>query len=306
MKILISTNLREGKGLARDYELLRALLVEMGHHVDPAQFDQSTPSGRYDLGIVLERCNPTFPDHCDRTWLIPNPEWWDVRCNGLLPCFERVLCKTQHAVEVFEKLVGDRAEFIGWESADRLVASIPRQKAFLFNPGGSTARAHEAVLWCWERLGPHVPDLLVVGTNVQPRQMRGVRFERRLEDDHLQIEQNRCLFHLCPSSYEGWGHYIHEAESCKAIILTTDVEPMRGSIVAGAWVRAGEAKRQMLVETMIPDRDAVEMAIANLITLKPTEIADIGERARAAFLAERESFRAGFRELMTHTAKAVA
>ena len=38
------------------------------------------------------------------------------------------------------------------------------------------------------------------------------------------IEKAGCF--LCPSSIEGYGHYINEAKSCKSIVVTTDFAPM--------------------------------------------------------------------------------
>jgi hypothetical protein len=47
-------------------------------------------------------------------------------------------------------------------------------------------------------------------------------------------------FFLCPSFMEGYGHYINQARSSRAFILTTDVVPMNELITpsSGALIRA--------------------------------------------------------------------
>src|SRR5690349_8005129 len=104
MRINIVSNIDNGKGLERDYQLLRAELERLSHRVCGVHF-RATPAAPYaDLTIFLEVYAERFVRAAPRNWLIPNPEWWRPQNNDALPIFELVWCKTQHGFEVFSTL----------------------------------------------------------------------------------------------------------------------------------------------------------------------------------------------------------
>ena len=41
------------------------------------------------------------------------------------------------------------------------------------------------------------------------------------------------MVHICPSAREGFGHYINEARSVGAVVLTIDAAPMSEFVVDG-------------------------------------------------------------------------
>jgi hypothetical protein len=109
---------------------------------------------------------------------------------------------------------------------------------------------------------------------------------------------NRHRFHIMPSKYEGFGHYIHEAIGCGGIVLTTDARPMnefRG------------ITRQALIE---PGSQAQHARLLMAFSVSPLRHRDNGARdggiaanagssryrtnARRSFLADREDFRKAF------------
>ena len=61
-------------------------------------------------------------------------------------------------------------------------------------------------------------DLETFGAD--PRRTRIAQFAAIRTDAELREIQNANLFHLCPSETEGFGHYIVEALSVGAIVLT--------------------------------------------------------------------------------------
>ena len=55
--------------------------------------------------------------------------------------------------------------------------------------------------------------------------------------EDLLILMNACQYHLCPSEYEGFGHYINEARSTGALIISTDAAPMNELVKNGILIK---------------------------------------------------------------------
>lgn len=53
-----------------------------------------------------------------------------------------------------------------------------------------------------------------------------ILYQTKLKMKTLKDIMNRCKIHICPSYAEGYGHYINEARSCDAYIITIDGNPM--------------------------------------------------------------------------------
>src|SRR5206468_4109481 len=71
----------------------------------------------------------------------------------------------------------------------------------------------------------HVIDWRAKAVRIAPA--RNIRIiNDRISDDDLLNLMNRCAIHVCPSITEGFGHTIHEALSCAAVLITTDAPPM--------------------------------------------------------------------------------
>src|SRR5690606_11864581 len=95
----------------------------------------------------------------------------------------------------------------------------------------------------------------------------------------------RCGVHLCPSLSEGWGHYIVEAMSCRAVTLTTDAPPMNELVAPdrGVTVPWNRQESRHLGWNFHADPAALEREIVRLIAMPETDKAAIGTRARAWF-----------------------
>ncbi|KAI9338757.1 hypothetical protein BDR26DRAFT_404878 [Obelidium mucronatum] len=112
---------------------------------------------------------------------------------------------------------------------------------FFHSYGSSGRKNTPALIECWKR-HPTWPRLTVVGnkeasdfgfnddSNPVPGNMR---IHSRLPIRELRDLQMRNGVHLCPSQMEGYGHYINEARSLGALVVTTDAPPMNEMVMDG-------------------------------------------------------------------------
>lgn len=305
-----------GVGLSRDLRLIEHVLREAGMqvHLQPARgrgklrkwlgpwLQRARFGGRrllgrerYDLNIMLEHVKPEYLQAADRNAFIPNPEWClpsDVR---RLRHIDRVMTKTRHAEGLFEARGCDVAP-IGFTSSDRHLPGVERRRTFLHLAGRSSAKRTRMVLETWAR-HPEWPLLTVVQhpriADFRPAAANIVHRVDYLDDAELREIQNTNLFHVCPSETEGFGHYIVEALSVGAIVLTTDAEPMNELVTPerGILMPYARTDRQQLAQRYLVEAEALEAAVASALALNDEECANMQAEARRFFLENDLAFR---------------
>lgn len=114
-----------------------------------------------------------------------------------------------------------------------------------------------------------------------------------LADAELRELQNANLFHLCPSETEGFGHYIVEALSVGAVVLTTDAAPMNELVTEerGVLIPYSHTDRQHLATRYLVDAQALEAAVSTVLAMDDAAIQAKQEAARAFFLDNDAVFR---------------
>ena len=318
MRFNICTNLDNGVGLERDYQILRGLLESWGHQVHGVHYkkqNQIEESPNADINLFLEVLQYDVMKKSKRNWLIPNPEWFAV-CDHRsgLPEIDKILCKTQDAVRIFTELYGpERVTHIGFESADNYDPTVERQRKFLHIAGQSRYKNSKGVAYAFAKFFDDASDkdinreLIFVGAYEEEvmfaRDHKNVKYIRRASDGELKKLQNECLFHIMPSGYEGWGHALHEGFGVGAVTISTDYPPMNE--FAGApkelLIPYQEAK---ILSTVIPAKCAfvgayqIKDFIDRAWRLTPERIKEIQENARAYFLKQREEFRTKFKSVV--------
>jgi glycosyltransferase involved in cell wall biosynthesis len=309
------------RGLTHDLQLLSKALTALGHQVHVTRLGPHRHDGRwksllphlrmwwqrllkadrratlYDANIALEHVRPDWFALARLNLLVPNPEWMSLRSQRYLTRFDAILCKTHYAVDLFTTR-GCRALHIGFHSTDCLVSDIPREPTFLHLAGASRMKGTQRLLALWQR-HPEWPKLLVLQSprtairlpapspaNIEHRvgYLSDIREIRRLQNSHA--------FHLCLSETEGWGHYIAEAMSCKAVVLTCDVPPMNELVTAtrGVLVKANRTGPFNLATLHHFDEAALEAAIERLLAIPEHERAALGEQARTWFASNETAF----------------
>ncbi len=292
-----------GAGLSRDLKLLAAALRQAG---GAPSINALPRRGRgaewltrlrllgaapaFELNLMLERIRPEFVRAASRNVLIPNPEYFRPRDRAALQAMDAVWAKTRHAERLFTAL-GVPTQFIGFASADRYDAGIERQRAFFHGPGRSGNKGTAALLRLWSA-HPAWPMLTVAWRRRQvepgslPANVRVLR--EHLDDAAYRRLQNAHRFHLCPSQTEGYGHYLVEAMSCAAVVITLDAEPMNELVGAdrGLLVPARAIGQQDLATLYDFEPAAMERAVESCLQMSDAEADHLGRAARAWYDAE--------------------
>ncbi|HET6545651.1 MAG TPA: glycosyltransferase [Rhodanobacteraceae bacterium] len=303
-----------GAGLSEDLRLLAATLVELGHAVRFTEARRSASitrlrlrtllawrgrregarRGRFEINLMIERVRPKLFPLAWRNVLIPNPEWFAEDALGTLSAFDRVWVKTAHAARIFSAL-GCRTEWIGFSSRDRLDRGIARRPWFLHLAGRSRNKGTRALLSLWAR-NPGWPRLTVVwrrkDAGVLPQCGNIVYYRDYLPDDLLKQLQNAHRFHLCPSETEGFGHYLVEAASVGAVIITLDAPPMNELVTGerGLLVPAMADGRQGLATLYRCQDGDLAAAVEHAVALTDSGRQALGVRARVWYETNASAF----------------
>lgn len=304
-----------GAGLSRDMILLADALVNAGAepHKTPLPhrgrlaewLTRLRLAGRppvFDANLMLERVRPEFARAARRNVLLPNPEYFRDQDCAALAGIDVVWAKTRHAERLFAGL-GVRTRYIGFTSPDRLDAQVPRRHAFFHGPGRSANKGTTALLRLWAA-HPEWPLLTVawrrkrVELDTLPANVRLIR--EHLDDDAYRRLQNEHRFHLCPSQTEGYGHYLVEAMSCGAVVVTLDAEPMNELVTPGRGVLvSAQATGTQDLATLYGFKDTdMARAIEHCAEMPEAEAIALGTAARTWFGAERAAFPARLREAL--------
>lgn len=292
MTVNIISNIDNGHGLQRDYELLRAVLEGAGHHVNGVHYSRAASAPEADVNIYLEMVLPAF-DRAPENWLIPNPEWFHPAYMADLPKFSRVLCKTHDALAIFSAL-HPRVEHIGFESPDKLRPAVHRERRFLHVCGKSEMKGTEAVIEAWRRHKIEHPLTVISSRTEHAFKIKGANIElitRASEEQFLRLI-NSCAFNVAPSQYEGWGHTIHEALGAGAVVITSGASPMNEFVGhEDLLIPAIADKTVRLARLCRVDPDQIAAKVRAVAALSDETISLIANQNRARFLNSRAIFR---------------
>ncbi len=299
INIIARTN---GVGLDRDVDLIHETLTAAGFDVTVSHCRAISPlrgmlpgKPRFAANLFLERIFPRWLNSASTNILIPNQERFPHRHVKLLDKIDHVLCKSRHAEAIFSKL-GKPTHYTGFTSADMFDGTIPKDyQTFLHLAGRSTLKGTDTILSLWEK-HPEWPTLTLI--QCKENAPASVPSNIRLITDyipHSEIKQhlNRHGIHLCTSLSEGWGHYIVEAMSCHACVVTTDAPPMNELITParGIPVPFHHSEPRHLGTNFYIDPAKLESNIRQLLLMPPDQKQSFGNNARTWFEKNDEQFR---------------
>lgn len=304
---------RNGVGLDRDVDLISELLSTTGevcrrdvHDTARLAFPfQRTARHKHmdDVFCFVERIPWLWDRAPGRKVVIPNQERFPRRHVKRLRRMDSVLCKSRHAMDACGRFT-DRVTYVGFTSQDRNSRDIqPEYDRFFHLAGRSTMKGTETLLDVWSAHADW-PTLTLVqnpklGERSVPKNVNLIT--EYLDDDKLRTLQNQHGIHLCPSKCEGWGHYIAEAMSCGAVVITTDAPPMNELIAADRGLLASwsTASPRHLGSSFSVDPVALERSIQILLNCSQSTKADLGAAARSWFVKNDRQFRQRFAGVVT-------
>jgi len=206
--------------------------------------------------------------------------------------------------------MGCRSEFIGFFSKDHLDEQVPRDYTRFFHACSSQFKGTKRLLETWQK-HPEWPELVAVINNnpTVPDDMGGpnIRAIRQpMSDEEIKHLQNSYAFHLCTSEAEGFGHYLMESMSCRALVFTTNGPPMTELVDSSRGVlldRLDGTKPLGLSHSYFFTPESLEREVERAMKMDRATIDQIGARAREFFLQSNETFLATFPEVIRSLAK---
>jgi len=307
-----------GVGLVKDAELLASILTPGNFRVEQ-NFFKTSKFGKWfqrlaiqsrnkkpSINIFLERLHPTLFDTARLNILMPNPEWTLPKWIAHLASLDFVLVKTRHAETIFSDL-GCKTHYTGFSSEDRLLPEVTKHSGFFHLAGKSVNKGTESLIALWQK-HPGWPLLTIVqhpkraGADCSTHNIRHVI--RYLDDAELKLMQNQHRFHVCVSDTEGFGHYLMEAMSMQAVVITTDAPPMNELVTEdrGLLVGYDRTTRQNLATCYHVGEAQLEATIERALVMSCKDASALGLAAREFFLSNDAQFRKRIHQLMEHIA----
>lgn len=310
MRYLIVSR-RNGFGLDRDVRILKGALAEAGIDAAVARprdlglLDVLRGRSMADRIIHVERLHWRWLGAANEHFVVPNQERFPPRKLRALRRIDHVLAKTRHAESIFSAL-GLSTSFIGFTSEDCQVPKITKVwSRCLHVAGRSTMKGTEDVIAAWEA-HPDWPELVIVQdpSMPEPEVPNNITlFRAYMDEDELRQLQNACGIHLCPSRSEGWGHYISEAMSCGAVVITTDAPPMNEIIdhSTGLLVPYDRCETRHLGQCYFVDANELERRIQEVLMMGADAKVDLGQAARRKYEENDRRFRGQIRAFFAQT-----
>ena len=297
MKINLISN-DNGVGLSRDMRIVKALL---SNHkctlIDLLERKEPEPA---DINIFFEILNNRYYKYANYNLFFPNPEWFDYP--ALLNGIDLIMCKTLDCLRIFSKL-SNKCVYTSFTSQDNYI-DYPSEdeRVYIHTAGQSKAKGTDTVFKSWKL---DYPKLIFSKLNdfkaYQVANENIYTYFQRMPQEILTELQNKCTFHLCPSEYEGFGHYIWEAKSCGGIVITTDAPPMDAMVtdgVDGFLCPTYMSRKSRFGRLHTIDQKGFQQVIERTFDLTDKEIAAMRKASRKAWELNDLFFKQTFTEII--------
>lgn len=280
-------SVKNGKGLEMDQKILADALTKLECEVlCKNSWDPEDNVSYADINIFFEILNPVWFPYASANWHIPNPESY-VQELTLLEGVDLILCRTKEVERIYKEL-NKNTYFLGFTSMDCYDPKIPKNyKMFFHLAGGSGHKGTGPILNIWLN-NPSLPLLTAIKhdhpLNFTAENLHWIT--HRIETQALRELQNSYGIHLCPSTTEGFGHYLMEALSTGAVVVTTNAPPMN-EFVSDFLVPYQDSTPQLLAIAYYVDQNALAKTIHTLVNMPIDQLETIGKKNRLLYLKKK-------------------
>ncbi len=254
--------------------------------------------GRFDLNLFLGPVLSEWFPFAKRNAIIPNAEWFLRKWIPLLPKFSLVLAKTRLTERLFKE-EGCATKFVSFTSEDHSINENDKSYGLFLHTSSNPFKGTLRLLETWER-HPEWPTLTAVVNRSSPTtNAENINLMTEyLPDEELLRLQNSHGVHICCSEAEGFGHYLAEAMSTRALTVTTNAPPMNELVTEdrGILVDYDDEREENFSKFYRFSSKSLEQRIEEIINEDDETKQKKGERARQWYEENDLFFRSAFPE----------
>lgn len=283
-----------GVGLSLDAALLTEMFESAGHEVGFHDW-QSTEMPRADVAFHLELVSRNLAQFADKNIAILNLEWYPREWMKYLPAFDQIWAKSGYALRFCRNRGGKNVQLTGFLGLDLHDPDVKRELKCMHLRGRSGMKGTEQVIEAWAT-HDDLPPLTIISKdplNIPEWARDRVTVIESPSDEERNRLMNEAEIHVCPSIAEGWGHYITEAMSVGAVVVTTDASPMNEHIRPEWGYLVGVTRtrdhHQAILTYTTPS--LIAEAVRRAAALAPERRREVGRTARERFLTRNAEFR---------------
>ena len=295
---IFAKNLYNGAGKEVDIQIIKDGMERHGHQVRLYDFNKSAHLAHADINIFFAEFNTKIFPNARLNWFIPNAEFCRATISELAQC-DLVLCKTEESLRIFTPI--SNVFYLGFTSLDRYDPEVTKDySSYLHLAGRSKYKGTTAVIDTWKKHASFPHLLLIKDGEVKNGAAQNIELvERHISNKLLLKIQNECGIHLCPSKTEGYGHYIAEAMSAEAVVITTNAPPMNEFITDHrCLVDYSSTTKQYYATTYIVSPKDLAKTVKEIQSLPVEELQKIGKKNREEYLRRQREFVQNFDTLI--------
>ena len=224
-----------GVGLVADVSLIQDLLFDeydidinyTQQHI-PLPGNESPPVfADYDVGIFFQEYDIQWLSRNKTNILIANEEWLQSPKLSTLKHFDKIITKSSFAKQLLSPY-NKNVINCGFISKDRFNSTIKKENKFIHALGKSSQKGTECILDTFIPSDNNLPITIIEsrGGCTLDKICNTPNFnyiKDFITEEAMNLEFNRNFIHLCPSYYEGWGHYLYEALSTGALVYASKI-----------------------------------------------------------------------------------
>jgi glycosyltransferase involved in cell wall biosynthesis len=298
-------SVNNGRGLEASRNILAKSLEELGCTTYKKEWEDNPGQEEppVDINIFFEKLNASWYPLAKYNWLIPNPESDSLKRH--LEGIDLILCRT-HEVERIFQTMNKETYYLSFTSQDCYQSDIEKNYNALLHLAGSTSlKGTKSVVEAWKN-NVSMPSLMLIRFGRNAKQLLfqdNVNWvDHKIPLNELRYTQNYSGIHLCPSRTEGFGHYLMEAMSTGAVVITIDGPPMNEFITDKRCLvppqRTGTCRLAVMYYI---NPQSLQETIQNVMSLPQDELKKIGENNRLIYEKKTQEFHQNLKRLIQKT-----